>query len=818
MRPIDFDPALYFCLRTMYTDMEADPVFGCLAGDLEQPCFTDLLQAMRGDSFRDDVQQRLAGENSAYEAAQGKAMYVTLAALCEMITKVEATRHKASNMSSFEAAEAEMRKAAVDFDYQAAEERKRLNTMSTCGRCCYTFSQWWRLSVLDKRHIIPIWRKSFDEIEARFGPSVVAFFYFAQSMFWLNVILTCVLAVIFVPGMISFDWSAPAVQVTRMINGVETTVTVNQSLSGLVIGTGMEYSFMFYGDGYKRVYPETGFRMYLAWVFVCVAALIVSLIENLSRFHFISHDDEVSANNKFSRLAFAGYNFNMREASEHQIQSMSFMTRFYNLLTEVHDDQVSRGTDAAASQVGGGYYRLKLRRLLGALMTLIFLAASAVLVAFLIVNKQDVEDETESSLGWASDYLVPACITVIKLMVPQFVYRIVAFERYDRASDEFRHKFFRIFIMKMFFVLLILFQTQALKQSENTTCLQTLTGVIYYRMMFTDLIADIITSLIFPSLMFLAKLKILGPKKVVQPRQDDPQREHLRYEYEKMLLTYKPNDLRKNEFRLPENMIDIMYRQALVWSAMCYSPVISIIGALFMAAAITIKKIQVKYLTCLPFQPMGVQSQLNRFRSYMLGTIGLVCIPISFFLRTRVNCGIYLDPVRSRSTPFDSILRWANSLPGALSVISNILMNAAFLWVALLLCVILAIYASKKFTGYNKEVSLLRSWLKLEKQQTAAFLREHRIKLSPDDVQRSRQFAAFTSALPPAMAMRFMTCASDNGINTEWQVFALPQAYLRAFLEKAFLQGAYVDEYAVEHSMNIINSMRPMTGETNVYG
>ena len=807
-RPQGFDPALFFCLRTMYEDMQADPVFGCPAGALDQPCFADLLTAMRGADFCATVLRMVADDAAAYEAAQGKGMYVTLPALCGTVSRVELARHQQEHAGTYAAAEAEMKKAGAEFDYEAAEERKRLGAMGACGRCCYGFNKWWKTNVLDKRHLVPIWRSTFDGIEARFGPSVVAFFYFAQSLFWLNVLLAVVMGVIYVPGMISFDWSTPTIWVTTTVGGQQTQIEYHQSLVGLITGTGMEYSFMFYGDGYKPVYPTTGFRMYLAWIFVCVSALVVSLVENLSRFHFVSEEDDVSENNKFSRLAFAGYNFNGRSATTHEVQSLSFMTRFYNMLTEVHEAEAAK-SDVEARGVGDGYYALKFRRFVGAVLSLAYLAGSGFLIAWLIVHEDEVTNDTKDSLGGASPFLVPFVVSILKLLVPQFVYIVVDFERYRKASLEFKHKFFRIFVMKMFFVLLVLFQTQALSQSESPTCLQTQTGMIYYRMLLTDIAIDVVSSLFIPLVVFGLKVKILGPKKLVPPPVGAPQKDLLRYEYEKMLNAYNPHDLRKVEFRLPENMISIMYRQALVWSALPFCPVVPIAGAVYMAIAICTKALQVRYLTCLPFQPMGVQSQYNRFRTYLLVTLGIVCIPFSFFLRTPVNCGVHVYPVHARATPFAALVRWANALPGALKVIASILLNPAFLWVALLLCGITGVYVTKKLRGYTKEVSMLRGWLKLEKQQTSAFLREHRIKLTPDDVQRSRQFASFASALPPAMAMRFLTFASDNGLQTEWQIFALPQAYLYALLEQAFVQGGYVDAQTVEHAANIINSMRP---------
>ncbi len=108
------------------------------------------------------------------------------------------------------------------------------------------------------KSVCPCWRSSIYEIEAKLGGSAALYFYFLR---WL-LLLCLIIALLFVAIII-----LPA---SGEFNGK------GLDYAGLLIGAGMENSFIFFG-GYKDEYSN-GWKMDLAWVIVVTIALLFSLI------------------------------------------------------------------------------------------------------------------------------------------------------------------------------------------------------------------------------------------------------------------------------------------------------------------------------------------------------------------------------------------------------------------------------------------------------------------------------------------------------------------------------------------------------------
>ncbi len=632
------------------------------------------------------------------------------------------------------------------------EEERRMRKMNCAGRCCYRCGRWWAKHVTDKKHLVPMWKSSIEEIEARFGASTASYFYFARSMFWLNVWLALLCLFIVVPGMMSYDYSLRSYTVERIIGNQVRNVTVQRDYRGIVLGLGMEDSFMFYGDGYKQRYSEYyNYMMDVAWVFVCTAVMLVSLLDNLARFSITEETAEVTLG--VCRLAFAQYDFSVRGERAHKLQSMQFSSKLYSSIIGKAEENRMENT---RESVGSAYYILKLRRFLGLLFSLAFMGGASLAIIELILNEEQIRNDSRANIStYVAELIVPVCVSALKLMVPLVVKALVDFENYERAKDAFRQTSLRIYLMKMFFVLVVLFQTLALSsdKTRDGTCPQTNTGILYYRMLVIDLAVEFLSSLVIPGVIYSMKRWVCTCifKLDVPPLKDNAtDAEQEKQLYLMVLKSLDPTDLIKNEFRIPENIIELMYKQALVWAAFPFAPVVPILALIIQVLIFIIKKTQVLHLTRMPLKPMGIASQTNMFRSLLLATLALMCIPFSYWLNSTVKCGPhYISKcLTCEQTPVQRLLDWVATLPPTFEMIVSILQNTGLLWIMLLLLMIYGILLTKKYRGQTADVRGLREWLRVEKKEMEEFRRAHRIKSTKSTDLGDIKFRTFLRELP----------------------------------------------------------------------
>jgi len=188
-----------------------------------------------------------------------------------------------------------------------------------------------------------------------------------------------------------------------------------------------------------------------------------------------------------------------------------------------------------------------------------------------------------------------------------------------------------------------------------------------------------------------------------------------------------PKDRFKTEFAIPKEIIEMMYRQALIWSGAPFSPVLPILGIFTTAILISVKAAQVRYLTRPPVRPMGVAKQNRYFRTVMVVTLTICIIPYSFFLRRIPTCGPHMG-----DTPINIFFVWIETLPAWFAFIFAYVRNVVLLWLLLTLLIIYGVYLSKKKNLLIGELAMLRLRLKMEVKEKRVIIRENGIRLDND--------------------------------------------------------------------------------------
>jgi len=188
-----------------------------------------------------------------------------------------------------------------------------------------------------------------------------------------------------------------------------------------------------------------------------------------------------------------------------------------------------------------------------------------------------------------------------------------------------------------------------------------------------------------------------------------------------------PKDRYKPEFAIPKEIIDMIYRQSLIWSGTPFCPVLPILGIFTTAILITVKTVQVRYLTRPPIRPMGVARQNRYFRIIMVVSLTICIIPYSFFLRRVPSCGPH-----EGNSPINVFFNWVETLPGWFAFFFAYVRNVVLLWLLLTLLVIYGVYLSKKKNMLISELAMLRLRLKMEVKEKRVIIRENGIRLDND--------------------------------------------------------------------------------------
>jgi hypothetical protein len=341
---------------------------------------------------------------------------------------------------------------------------------------------------------------------------------------------------------------------------------------------------------------------------------------------------------------------------------------------------------------------------------------------------------TNASLARFAELLVPAAVSFLRVSSPFIIFAIVALESYELADKRFFHTFSRLFATRMFYVLVILFQTMFMQVSgvpgdADYVCPETQVGVFYYSLVFLDIIIDAGLSIVAPWVKMKAR-KCLG--RGVAGEFDSH---------------YKGLDQYKDEFPIPVNIINIMYQQGLIWSGMPYCPALPVLGSLSLFLTIIVKRLQVINLCRPPVKPMGVARQQSYFRSLLIVTLVIAMIPFSFFMRTTATCGPYFaadvyiaDDSTTWTTPVDRLWEEIEKLPAWVVMVFNYLQNVVVLWVVLIVLVIYTLYLRKTMVAVRGELHYAQDRVKLEQKDLQEIIKKEKIILDETQEKGRTQF------------------------------------------------------------------------------
>eukprot|EP00163_Fabomonas_tropica_P018868 TRINITY_DN3326_c0_g1_i2.p1 TRINITY_DN3326_c0_g1~~TRINITY_DN3326_c0_g1_i2.p1 ORF type:complete len:916 (+),score=165.93 TRINITY_DN3326_c0_g1_i2:301-3048(+) len=486
------------------------------------------------------------------------------------------------------------------------DSRKQL---SWWARSRLRWREWWRIRRARKRDPIPLFRDSLKSIEGNFGASVASVFLFHRFVFIIDLLVALLwVSLIIAPGIFN-DASG----------GFSDAV-----FPDALAGTGLERTWMFYA-GYPR--DVGSYPMDLMYLFVVIVmglsnfllvtkTVYTNYTKTVKRAALISSERTLD----FSSVVYSSWDHAVYTEAGAAAMAKGNCIRILDVINFTrHRLSISR------KRTTGEKYELFLRRMIGITATLGIFVAVFFLVSFMVSNQSELET--------ISPFLIPVIISGMKVTFPLMVKGLIILENWDNPKTALRNEIARIYGLKMFNIIMLVLRTydvesvlDPLNQSQSTatasTCRESRLGVEFWRLLWADLIVSALASAMYG---FVGRAVMK----------------------------------RRLEFDYAEKVIDLIYRQALVWLGVLLSPVLAFVGIISQYLLFHWEKL-ILMKTCLhPEKPWNLRRTSNFFL-IILGVTLLWCLILTaIFVRLAVpECGPHAGRV-----PWDDWLAIINNAP-----------------------------------------------------------------------------------------------------------------------------------------------------------
>jgi transmembrane channel-like protein len=635
------------------------------------------------------------------------------------------------------------RKNTTDLKNQAQEKWQK---MSRCERAQDDLRRWWakKQKTWSFYEVFPLWKESFSFIEAKFGSSVLSYFVFQRSLFFLNLVTLGLFLFLIVPGMENYAWSN----------------TSGSEWIGLAIGSGMENTWLFYGY-YSPTYWNNSYKIDLAWILVVGCMYALAFFITLS---YVDKGTKVSRHYPpFFNLAFGKLDQSLGDKRTIAVQQLEIKTSMILRLRE--KEEKSRAKLTIESQTS--------RRVFGIFLTFVYVIGTSVFVAWLILEKEEdlVTSLDQYRVGqYVSSLVVPAAVTFFKTLSPFVISRIVDMENWQRSSQRFRQQFTRNFFVRMFYLLAVMFQTVFNDNLKTTIsdgtqlCNESQVGLIYYKLLFMDIAFEAVISLLVPYVTQRCSCFRSNRSQQLSFRQS--RRDAILHDEEDVHET-------KHVFKIDIAIIDTMYRQALVWSGSVYCPFLPVLVVLSNIITTQVKIWHVVYFCAPPRRPMGVAKQNRYVRGVLIVSLLLSFIPFAFFLRRKASCGPHVG-----LRPVDVLyVKYVDLLPTWANLILAYMQNVVFVWLIILLVFIYSSVLTRKIITMKRDMNHLKQRVKMESREKRAILRSNNIRLGDDDRLGADMFKSWVDEIG-AMGRLYCSYFVDTGYGDLFQLLDLEDEQL----------------------------------------
>ncbi|XP_030064525.1 transmembrane channel-like protein 8 isoform X2 [Microcaecilia unicolor] len=542
-----------------------------------------------------------------------------------------------------------------------------------------------------------LWKKPLHEIEGCFGSGCVSYFILLRFLFFLNFIFVPLFAgFVLVPT--SFFNKTPEVPAVETLNQTTDIQCKNFSYRTqgaatqtekvfLDIFTGegiLETSFLFYGHYRFLDTMGLGYSIRMAYLLTILGYLILCFLwvgrrMVASRIQRQWHSRYYLT--AFSSRIFAGWDFCVRDMDAVSLKQHSISNCLKMELQEVSRHQQKQQQSGKEKAV------LTLIRLL--LNALILALTSAAFYCIYLATEvsQDFEQNRSSTETFSrrvvTQYLPPIIISLVNFFLPYVFGALVRYEGYS-PSVEVNLTLLRSVLLKLAGLGMFLFslgqKVLCVGNRDDSNCLtcgynklyqcwETSIGQEMYKMTVFNFLSTIGVTLL-----------VSLPRRLMV--------DHTSWKLAQWIG--------KEEFLIPQNILDIVYEQTVIWCGMFYSPLLPLLNCVFLFIIFYVKKYTLCHI-CKPSKRMFRASSSRFFFQFILflGLMMALC-PLTYIItkfRPSRACGLFVDYATAWQVVHESI---STRLPVNAQRFLNYIGSEAFAFPLLtILCLVLIAYISR---------------------------------------------------------------------------------------------------------------------------
>nr|XP_033817952.1 transmembrane channel-like protein 8 isoform X2 [Geotrypetes seraphini] len=542
-----------------------------------------------------------------------------------------------------------------------------------------------------------LWKKSLHEIEGCFGSGILSYFILLRFLFFLSLGFVPLFAgFVFVP--ISFFTRTPDVPAVKTPNQ---TLDVNcknfsyQTQGGatpteklfLDIFTGegiLETSFLFYGHYTSMDIMSLGYSICLAYLLTILGYLSLCFLwvgRRVVQSRIQSQWHSKYYVMAFSSRIFAGWDFCVFDLDAVSLKQHSISNCLKMELQEVSRQQQKLQQSRREKAL------LSLTRLLLNLLILALTAAAFYCIYLATEVSQDFEQQGSSTETFSrrlvTQYFPPIIISVVNFFLPYVFGALVRYEAYS-PSVEINLTLLRSVLLKLAGLGMFLFslgqKVFCIGNREDSDCLmcgynklyqcwETSIGQEMYKMTVFNFLSTIGVTLL-----------------VSLPRR-------LMVDHTSWKLAHW---IGKEEFLVPQNILDAVYEQTIIWIGMFYSPLLPLLNVVFIFITFYVKKYTLCHI-CKPSKRMFRASSSKFFFHFVL-FLGLMMAlyPLMYTIanfRPSRACGLFADYATVWQVVPEAI---STRLPANAQLLLNYIGSEAFAFPLLtLLCLVIIVYISQ---------------------------------------------------------------------------------------------------------------------------
>ncbi|EFC48013.1 predicted protein [Naegleria gruberi] len=496
------------------------------------------------------------------------------------------------------------------------EEERNRNKFSRAFR---RLKLWWGSHRATRiiSHLNPF-VNSLQVIEKRFGSGVATYYDFFYSVIKMNFfVAVSSFLLLILPWLLRPLDNWPDVWKLDFLMGL---FGVKSNIIGL--------TWFFFGGYEDRLVLFSTVIWPFAFVYVFVVILnfsicIVSICMSIgAKVTSVSHIDE--KNTRYLEAVFNSYSFGVQSKEGVQDLQRYLATK----LAEYRNADFAKEKSAAQKSPKELVF-LVFKRAIGIAVSGFFLVGTPVAVYFIVQYYEIINS--------AFPFTTSVLSSTISLLFPIIISYMVHLEGYaERATTEW-NIIIRTYVIKMSTTVALMVRVLFLDESDGK-CRQTEAGLVFWQMIWIEFAVSIFKTLIFLPVRYNL-MRCITKKKT-----DDD---------------WESKRRGKVEFDVPENVIELLYRQSLIFVGMIMSPMIPIAGLFSNLVLYFCKYLIMRVTAKFPDNPYerGKSSPFNL--NMLLLTFVFCLVPLGFFLfqASGSNCGPFrASALASQQMPIEAAL------------------------------------------------------------------------------------------------------------------------------------------------------------------